>query len=287
MAQEQACPSSSNSIQVIGSKYCSQYGPVDLAMVKKITNIIYSDYVVSHQDNKTIKFYVRRDCDSIHQEFVLRDYADEPLVTIRKKIFTTQERWQVYRGPNTDDKDLLFSVTKSWMKHVALNIYLSFNIIEDVCDFKIAENWLSKNTCDVYMGDNIIAQIQKKEILGNNRLFENDKLMLNVYPYVDYAFIVALSVIANEMDCLEDRKTLPIILAYQIFQHPFKFMARLLGMLIAMARFLGEVKFKGCAWFATTECDLQITVMAWCCTAVTYTVTYLLLIGYHLVNTSK
>ncbi|KAF5199722.1 hypothetical protein FRX31_010691, partial [Thalictrum thalictroides] len=95
---------------------------------------------------------------------------------------------------------------------------------ESECDFKIADNWLSKNTCDVYMGDNIIAQIQKKKDVLGNRLFENDKLMLNVYPYVDYAFIVALSVIVNEMDCLEDRKTLPTILA-----NPIKFMARLLG----------------------------------------------------------
>ncbi|KAF5201961.1 Lurp-one-related, partial [Thalictrum thalictroides] len=196
----------------------------DLTMVKKI----FSDYVVSRQVDKTTKFYVTRDSNSFHKDFVLRDYADadEPLLTIRNKIFTTEERWQVYRGSNTDNKNLLFSVKKSDSNKVDLNVYLSYNIIEDEseCDFKIAENWLSKNTCDVYMGDNIIAQIQKKKDVLGNRLFENDKLMLNVYPYVDYAFIVALSVIVNEMDCLEDRKTLPTILA-----NPIKFMARLLG----------------------------------------------------------
>ncbi|KAF5179700.1 Lurp-one-related [Thalictrum thalictroides] len=239
MAQQQTCPlSSSNSIQVIGSKYCLKY-PVDLAMVKKITNTIFSDYVVSRQVDKTTKFYVTRNSNSFHKDFVLRDYADadadEPLLTIRNKIFTTEERWQVYRGSNTDNKNLLFSVKKSDSNKVDLNVYLSYNVIEDECDFKIADNWLSKNTCDVYMGDNVIAQIQKKKDVLGNRLFENDKLMLNVYPYVDYAFIVALSVIVNEMDCLEDRKTLPTILA-----NPIKFMARLLGAGVRiMARLLG------------------------------------------------
>ncbi|KAF5201298.1 Lurp-one-related, partial [Thalictrum thalictroides] len=67
----------------------------------------------------------------------------------------------------------------------------------------IKGNWFERS-CIVYRGDstNIVAQMHKKHSV-QSIVLGKDTFMVTVYPHVDYAFIVALIVILNEIN--EDR----------------------------------------------------------------------------------
>nr|GMC99723.1 protein LURP-one-related 10-like [Ipomoea batatas] len=73
-----------------------------------------------------------------------------------------------------------------------LDVFLRNNIAEKICDFKIkASN--SANKCDIYGSSSLlIAQMKRKGILRTH-------FMMSVNPNVDYAFIVALIVILDEI----------------------------------------------------------------------------------------
>ncbi|AES79715.2 LURP-one-like protein [Medicago truncatula] len=112
------------------------------------------------------------------------------------------DRWEAYRGESTNSKDLIFTLRKSSLLQLKakLDVFLADNTKEDVCDFKVKGSWLERS-CIVYAGDtnNIVAQMHKKHTI-QSILIDKDHFAVTVYPSVDYAFIVALIVILNEIN---------------------------------------------------------------------------------------
>ncbi|XVF29668.1 hypothetical protein REPUB_Repub15cG0141700 [Reevesia pubescens] len=118
----------------------------------------------------------------------------------RLKIFTVHRRWQIFRGDNNSSNDLLFSVKKSSLIQfkTTLDVFLASNSSESQPDFRIKGGW-HESGCTVFAGENIIAQMHRKHNV-QSLVFDPDNYGLTAYPNVDYAFIVALVVVLDEIN---------------------------------------------------------------------------------------
>ncbi|KAK9948316.1 hypothetical protein M0R45_003897 [Rubus argutus] len=142
---------------------------------------------------------------SLRDRRVLVDAHGYPIVTLQKKMLSTHHIWKVYRGDSTDSSNLVFSVKKSsmfqWKKK--LHVFLRKNTGEYAPDFKVKGNWFEQS-CVVYAGKSkssniVVAQMHTKHTV-TSVLFGKDNFMVTVYPGIDYAFIVALVIILDEMN---------------------------------------------------------------------------------------
>ncbi|XP_028767570.1 protein LURP-one-related 10-like [Neltuma alba] len=185
---------------VVGPQYCCPY-PVDLAIVRKVLTV--ADQFTVTDLNGNVVFKLRASVLTLHDHRVLLDAAQNPVVTLRRKIMTAHDRWQAFRGDSSDPKDLIFTLKRSSLIQLVktkLDVFLASNTSEQVCDFKIKGSWLERS-CVVYAGEsnNIVAQMHKKHTV-ESVMFGKTNFMVTVYPNVDYAFIVALIVILDEIN---------------------------------------------------------------------------------------
>ncbi|XP_027352221.1 protein LURP-one-related 10-like [Abrus precatorius] len=185
---------------VIGPQFCAPY-PVDLAVVKKVMTISDGNFVVT-DINGNVVFKVKGSLLTLRDRRVLIDAAGNPIVTLRRKIMTVHDRWQAFRGESTDPKDLIFTLKRSSLIQfkTKLDVFLAHNTTESVCDFKVKGSWFEQS-CTVYAGESntVVAQMHKKHTV-QSILIGKDHFMVTVYPNVDYAFIVALIVILDEIN---------------------------------------------------------------------------------------
>ncbi|KAK4478408.1 hypothetical protein RD792_013877 [Penstemon davidsonii] len=185
---------------VISPQFCVGY-PVDLTIARKMMTLSECNFGVTDL-NGNLMFKVKGKLLSLHDRRVLYDAADNPLITFRQKLLSAHRRWHVFRGESTDSKDLLFTVRKSSLLQITtkLDVFLASNTKENACDFKIEGSWFERS-CVIYAGDSnsIIAQMKKKHTV-QSVLLGKDTFGVTVYPNVDYAFIVALIVILEEIN---------------------------------------------------------------------------------------
>ncbi|KAK6943223.1 LURP-one-related [Dillenia turbinata] len=185
---------------IIGPIYCAPY-PVDLSIVKKVLSLSEGNFVVTDV-NENILFKVKGALLSLHDRRVLLDAAGNPLVTLKQKILSAHNRWQVFRGESTEPTDLIFSVKQSsiFQLKTKLDVFLARNTAEEVPDFRVKGSWLERS-CVVYAGEseNIVAQMHKKHSV-QSILLGKDRFNVTVYPNIDYAFIVSLIVILDEIN---------------------------------------------------------------------------------------
>ncbi|PKI35931.1 hypothetical protein CRG98_043685 [Punica granatum] len=115
---------------------------------------------------------------------------------------TAHCRWQAFRGESNDPNNLMFSAKTSSILFVKtkLHVFLAHNTKEDVCDFRVEGSWLERS-CKIYIGESstVIAEMHKKHTL-QSILVGKDNYMVTVHPNIDYAFIVALIVILDEIN---------------------------------------------------------------------------------------
>ncbi|CAH9142130.1 unnamed protein product [Cuscuta epithymum] len=178
--------------------------PVDLAVVRKVMTLQEGKFEVLDV-NGNVMFKIKSKILSLRDRRILLDPADNPISTFQQKILTAHRRWEAFRGESTDSKDLLFSVKKSSLLQLKtkLDVFLAANSKEEVCDFYVEGSWLAKS-CVVHArgGDGssaIVAQMHKKHTAGSI-LAGKDNFGVTVYPNVDYAFIVSLVVILEEIN---------------------------------------------------------------------------------------
>ncbi|KAJ8898934.1 hypothetical protein K2173_008428 [Erythroxylum novogranatense] len=190
-------------VVVIGPQFLAQY-PVDLTIASKVLTLGENDFRVT-EVNGTLIFSVKSKFISIHDRRHLKDAAGNILVTLKQKIMTMHRRWQVFRGESTEEKDLFFSVKKSSLMQfrTQLDVFLASNTTsESVPDFKIKGSW-AERSCTIYLGDGesniIVAQMFKRHTV-KTALLDTDNFAVTVYPNVDYAFIVALVVVLDEIN---------------------------------------------------------------------------------------
>ncbi|KAK1440465.1 hypothetical protein QVD17_06292 [Tagetes erecta] len=194
MAQQSIPPPSSNPVFVIGSQFISP-NPLELIIVRSSSG----DHLITDVNDK-IMFKVKRRNKSYHDQRLLLDADDIPIVTIREKILTAHSGWKAFKGDSKADSKMIFSTKTSKMIQSKMNLHVLLanktSRSNDSCDFKIIGSW-SKRSCSVYMGESstIIAQMHKMKASENVK----DRFMVEVHPYVDYAFVVTLMVIVDAL----------------------------------------------------------------------------------------
>lgn len=197
-------PQAAGPVAVIGPQFCAPY-PVDLTVTKKAISISDGDFSVTDA-NGNVVFRVKGAVFSVRDRRVLVDANGNPLLSMQQKILSAHRRWQVFRGDSSDSKDHLFSVKKSSLLQfrTQLDVFLAANATESACDFKIKGSYFDRS-CVIYLGnsDTIVAQMRKHHTVGSV-LLGKDTFGVTVYPHVDYAFVVALIVVLDEIN--KDRK---------------------------------------------------------------------------------
>ncbi|KAG0452112.1 hypothetical protein HPP92_026131 [Vanilla planifolia] len=168
-------------VVVVSPQFCAPY-PVDLTATKRSISLTDGDFGVTDVNGNTI-MRVKGTLLSLRDRRVLFDAAGNPLVSMHQKIISIHRRWQVFRGDSSSTKDLLFSARKSSLLQfkTELDVFLASNSGEHRCDFKMSRHYTAKN---IVLG---------KEAFG-----------ISIYPNVDYAFVVSLIVILDEIN--KDRK---------------------------------------------------------------------------------
>ncbi|KAL3617402.1 hypothetical protein CASFOL_037723 [Castilleja foliolosa] len=197
-------PAMQSPVAVISPQFCMGY-PVDLTIVRKMMTLSEGNFGV-RDINGSQMFKVKGKLFSLHDRRLLLDAAGKPIITFRQKLLSAHRRWVAFRGESTNAKDLLFSVKKSslFQMKTKLNVFLASNTAEKACDFRIESSWF-ESSCVIYTGNtnNIIAQMHRKHS-AQSILLGKDSFGVTVYPNVDYAFIVALVVLLEEIN--EDRQ---------------------------------------------------------------------------------
>ncbi|KAI3987186.1 hypothetical protein MKX01_031670 [Papaver californicum] len=158
----------SNPIVVIAPHFCAPY-PVDLVITKKLISITEGNFGVLDINGNTI-FKVKGTLLSIRDRRVLVDAANIPLVSLQQK------------GDSSDSRDLLFSVKNS-----------------KLVQFKTT--FILQRSATIYQGKskNIIAQMHKKHNV-QIIILDKETYSITIYPNVDYAFIVALCAVLDEIN---------------------------------------------------------------------------------------
>ncbi|XP_017222325.2 protein LURP-one-related 10 [Daucus carota subsp. sativus] len=191
-------------VAVVGPQFMVPY-PIDLTIQRKMLTLSEGNFNVT-DSNGTLMFSIKGRLLSLRDRRVLLDVYGNPVVSLQQKVLSLHRRWEVYRGDSTDSKDILFTVKKSHILQLKteLEVFLPSNTSERHYDFKLKGSWFEK-ACTIYAGNhsNVIAQMRKVHSI-TNVVFGKDKFLVTVYPHVDYAFIVTLIVILEEIN--EDRK---------------------------------------------------------------------------------
>ncbi|MCL7035972.1 hypothetical protein MKW94_014994 [Papaver nudicaule] len=190
-----------SSVVVISPQYCVPY-QVDLYTAKRVKKITKDRYLGAFDINGNNIFKIKTASGFFTSRLVLADAAGLPVISLKPVAFSSHNRWNVYRGDSSDSKDALFSVklSKYFQWKTNLDVFLASNTAEDVCDFKIKQRD-SKKSCFIYRGnsDNIIAEMHKNKAV-RDKVRGKDTFSLTVYPNVDYAFVVAMIGVLDEIN---------------------------------------------------------------------------------------
>ncbi|KAL6636672.1 hypothetical protein ACP70R_024244 [Stipagrostis hirtigluma subsp. patula] len=124
-----------------------------------------------------------------------------PVLTMRDSSLFMSTRWEVFRGDSTSQRNLLFAVARSSAFQVRTKIYvfLAGNAGEQAPDFVIRGSYYD-GACTVSPGnsDTAIGQITRQNTAGG-ALLGRHTYTARINPGIDRAFILALTVILDEM----------------------------------------------------------------------------------------
>ncbi|KAI3507307.1 hypothetical protein L1887_22249 [Cichorium endivia] len=175
--------------------------PVDLVSGKKLLTLSDGNFGLTDV-NGNLMFKVKKKLLNVHGKRLLVDATGNRILTFQKKLTSARKRWQCFRGDSTDPRDHVFTAKQSnrTQFRTSLEVYLASNRNQDVSDFHVKGNWFEK-CCTVYAGESttVIAEINKKKNVQST-MFGVDAYNVTVYPNVDYAFVVALTAILNEIN---------------------------------------------------------------------------------------
>ncbi|MED6172175.1 hypothetical protein PIB30_047654 [Stylosanthes scabra] len=184
--------SASSATAIINPQYCVPH-ELDLIITKPVTFGGENNFTVT-DTNKNVVFTVVGPISPMlmPKERFLRDARGNTVLHLRKAI--GDDIWKAYRGGSTEQGDLIFTrwLAPPFQLQATMGVFLANNNITQVCDFKLrkqnsfGQSWL---VC-VAESDTVIAEI-KHEVFT---WFSRKKFMVKVYPNIDYAFIVALTV---------------------------------------------------------------------------------------------
>ncbi|KAJ6403388.1 hypothetical protein OIU84_015315 [Salix udensis] len=174
-------PPAEHPVVVIGPQYLAQY-PVELAVSTKLWTLGENDFKVS-DINGTVIFQVTKKLFSLTDRRFLKDAASNTIVNLKRKIMSLHQTWET-----------------------ELDVFLAHHNEGELPDFKVKGEY-GESACSVLLGDSntMLAQMHKRHSLAST-ILNPDSLGVNVYPNVDYAFIVTLVVILGQINADQNGK---------------------------------------------------------------------------------
>lgn len=171
--------------------------------VAKTLSVSGNDFTVTDAATGAVLLRVGGAVFSLRRRCLLADALRRPVLTVQESAMVMNTRWKVFRGDSTRRRDLLFTVVKPsviqlrWSTKVS--VFLASNDAERVCDFRITGSY-HDGACSVTLGDSdtVIAKIDRRFTVVSALLGKNT-YSVTVNPGIDYAFVVALAVVLDEM----------------------------------------------------------------------------------------
>ncbi|XP_062212820.1 protein LURP-one-related 15-like [Phragmites australis] len=188
-------------LAVVDARFCAA-DAASLAVAKTLS-MSGSDFAVTDAATGALVLRVDGVLFSLRRRSVLVDADGRPVLTVQESALLLNTRWKVFRGDSTSRRDLLFTVVKPsaiqlrWSTKVS--VFLASNDAEQACDFRITGSY-HDGACTVSLGDSdtVIAKINRRFSVVSALLGKNT-YSVTVNPGIDYAFVVALVVILDEM----------------------------------------------------------------------------------------
>ncbi|CAL4928037.1 unnamed protein product [Urochloa decumbens] len=188
-------------LAVVDARFCAA-GTASLAVAKALS-MSGSDFAVTDADTGALVLRVDGVLFSLRRRCLLVDADRKPVLTVQESALMLSTRWKAFRGDSTSRRDLLFTVVKPSViqlrGHTKVSVFLASNDAEHACDFRITGSY-HDGACAVSLGDSdtVIAKIDRRFSVVSALLGKNT-YSVTVNPGIDYAFIVALVVILDEM----------------------------------------------------------------------------------------
>ncbi|XP_052161019.1 protein LURP-one-related 10-like [Oryza glaberrima] len=193
-------------LPVVGQQFCEPHA-VDLTVTRSVaTGFLKDDGGGFTATDAAGAVVLATEPRFIYREKgrrVLVDADGMPLLSMRRKAYSLQYTWEVFRGSSTNANRLLFTVRRSSLLpqlKLEINVFLAGNTMQNACDFRIKCSFFSRS-CILYIGNSNtpIAQINRKFSGLSDMIFVGSKFSVTVFPHVDYVFVMALVVILDEI----------------------------------------------------------------------------------------
>ncbi|KAL6526870.1 hypothetical protein OROGR_015960 [Orobanche gracilis] len=184
-------------LTIVRDDLCFPY-LVDLVVVTR-TGILHKHIDVKDGNGATL-LRVRGLTWDFKKKRTMYDPMGVPIITMYREAMSSRQKWKVYRGESLDRSNLLYTVRKSNPIQIKpqLEVFLASNPTGDICDFRVIGRYGSLSF-KVHKGDTILAEVNDKFKLGSLNKGESEA---RIYPGVDYAFIVSLLVMVDELASL-------------------------------------------------------------------------------------
>lgn len=188
-------------LAVVDARFCAA-GAATLAVAKALS-MSGSDFAVTDAATGALVLRVDGVLFSLRRRCVLVDADKRPVLTVQESALMLSTRWKVFRGDSTSRRDLIFTVVKPSVIQLRgptkVSVFLASNDAEQACDFRITGSY-HDGACAVSLGDSdtVIAKIDRRFSVVSALLGKNT-YSVTVNPGIDYAFVVALVVILDEM----------------------------------------------------------------------------------------
>ncbi|CAM0877268.1 unnamed protein product [Alopecurus aequalis] len=188
-------------LAVVDARFCA--GDEAALAVAKTISMSGNDFTVTDAATGDVLLRVDGVLFSFRRRCLLADAHRRPVLTVQESALVMNKRWKVFRGDSTNRRDLLFTVLKPsviplrWSTRVS--VFLASNDAEQAPDFRVTGSY-HDGACSVSLGDSntVIAKIDRRSTVVSSLLGKNS-YSVTVNAGIDYAFVVALAVILDEM----------------------------------------------------------------------------------------
>ncbi|KAJ0249481.1 Protein LURP-one-related 9 [Hirschfeldia incana] len=191
-------------VSVVGEMFCNPY-TTELVVRRRRESLRRDRFDVFDLSDNLI-FTVDGGTWNIRRKRVLRDATGSPLLSMRTKgIVTIRYTWEVYKGESTESGDLLFSVREPNLLSFKTSLDVSLPPQQPSTDTSSIEP--DFRTSGRYIGSSfklfepihntLLAEVVHDFSWGG-LIIGKYSFKVRVNPYVDFAFVIALLVIADD-----------------------------------------------------------------------------------------
>ncbi|XP_024015056.1 protein LURP-one-related 9 [Eutrema salsugineum] len=191
-------------VSVVEEMFCNPY--ITELMVRRRRESLKRDRYDVYDLSDNLIFTIDGGTWNIRRKRVLRDATGIPLLSMRTKgLVTMRYKWEVYKGESTESEDLLFSAREQnlFSFKTSLNIYLppqqpSTDITSIEPDFRTSGRYIGSSFKLFEPIHNTLLAEVVHDFSWGGLIIGNYSFKVRVNPYVDFAFVIALLVIADD-----------------------------------------------------------------------------------------